>query len=138
MAYTQWIHTAPAINNIAYHSQVVERSDSYLEKRLFTRHLIPDITYKLGRRSLSASSAKYSTESASELVNALAEEYNTSSWRMVVDKMNRYQPDPKFNCAMAMINPYNSRLEWLTVKCDEKYSISTLICEKDVSINYQP
>ena len=73
MAYTQWIHTAPAINNIAYHSQVVERSDLYLGNHLFTGHLRPDIAYKLGRRSLSASSAKYSTESASEFVNALAE-----------------------------------------------------------------
>ena len=138
MAYTQWIHTAPAINNIAYHSQVVERSELYLANRLFTGHLRPDIAYKLGRRRLSDIGAKYSTVSASELVNALAEEYNTSSWMMVVDKMNRYQPDPKFNCAMAMINPFNSRLEWLTVKCDEKYSISTLICEKDVCINNQP
>ena len=117
---------------------MVHRSALYMDTHRLMEIMSDDIADKLGGRSVqphisNKSRYRYSAFEIASLVNSLAEEYSNSSWGSVVERMNHYQPDPRFQCTMAIINPFTSRLEWITVGCDEKYNISTILCEIQVS-----
>ena len=137
VAFTQWLQKTAAIDNVAYHTEVVKRNTVYLYAHFLIGTMRDDITDKLGRSMVQPYSTDYSTHTGPEvagLVNSLAEDYSNSSWINIVERMNHYQPDPKFHCTMAIINPFTSRLEWIRVRCDDKYNISTILCEKQVRI----
>ena len=126
----------PTIRYIAYDTEVVRTSAAYLYAHLLMNSLRDDITGKLGRNMVQPYNTQQSTHlghKVVELINSLAKDYKESSWRNIIGRMNNYQPDPKFHCTMAIINPFTSRLEWITVKCEEKHNISTILCEKQVS-----
>ena len=68
------------------------------------------------------------------MLQHIADEYNQSGLANVVKYLNRFQPDPKYTCTMAVISPFTGRLELVTIPCDEKYNISSLICLKETTI----
>ena len=126
----------PTIRYIAYDTEVVRTSALFLQAHLLTESMRDDITDKLGRKMVQPYSTNYTIHTGykvADLINSLAKDYKESSWRNIVGRMNNYQPDPNFHCTMAIINPFTSRLEWITVKCEEKHNISTILCEKQVS-----
>ena len=46
--------------------------------------------------------------------------------------LSKLHPIQGRNCTLAMINPLNGLIEWLSVDCRTRFDISTLICERSV------
>ena len=61
--------------------------------------------------------------------NELAAKHINSTWDSVAEEMNYQQPKAGHGCTLAVINPFTDTLQWMTVACDRKYNMSTLICE---------
>ena len=42
-------------------------------------------------------------------------------------------PVPGRNCTLCLLNPLTGSLEWMSVDCHKKYSIATLVCQKNTA-----
>ena len=49
---------------------------------------------------------------------------------LIEDLIHVAGPIPGKNCTLSLLNPLTGSLEWLSVDCHQKYSISTLVCER--------
>ena len=65
-----------------------------------------------------------------DILETLANQYANPALRDVIGNLNSFQPNPNYACTMAIISPFTSRLELITIPCDEAYNISTIICQK--------
>ena len=55
-------------------------------------------------------------------------------WAQVIhDMVHIPHPVPGRNCTLCLLNPLTGSLEWMSVDCHKKYSIATLVCQKNTA-----
>ena len=137
VVFTEWLRYKPKVT-LAYSSEVKRKPREYFDNIVWTHE--DDLTEKFSHNFIPnhLQAKGFSSDAIIQNMESLAQMYmnRSLSWENIVSEMNILQPNPLFKCTMAIINPFTSKLEWITVSCETKYNISTIVCQKQVLNNY--
>ena len=133
-----WYQNPQYVSHMSYRSMVKTQSVEYAgtwfdgdEDNL--NHLSrfaykPQIDY--GQRKLETF-IKYIVIRRIQALDYVANMYKNTTWNDIIGSMNHYQPEADKECTLAVLNPFTYMLDWVSISCDRKHNMSTIICLRD-------
>ena len=110
---SHWPRRHSNVQNIKYTSQSVKIYTELLESATSTNRIYSGYKYN----------------DPMDMTNSLLSV--GKEWTALIDDLiDVVGPIPGKNCTLSLLNPLTGSLEWLSVDCHQKYSISTLVCER--------
>ena len=129
-----WFQSPAHVQHMSYRTEVRKSLETYVgtwfggkasNLRYLSRLTISDYkpynTYRSATKQL-----RYRVN----ILETLANMYANTTWEDVIESLSQSQPSAGADCTLAVYNPFSAKLDWVSVPCERKHNISTVICKR--------